>query len=137
MVYTCHETSERLTAIELDAARALAVYTAGSDTNWTPADKLYAAYLAHYQQCNGWMMFDERWKCDPCAWPPLTVRQFGYALRRLFPTAKRYRRWTGGKRVYGYTGIKGPWSTTIAISTRPVKSNCSKGIPPNDMHVAE
>jgi len=114
MVYTCHETGRVLSAIELDLARALAQYTRGVATHWTPGDRLYAVYVAHYRQRNTWMVFEERWRFDPCAWPPLTIRQFGFALRRVFPGVSRYRRWIGNKRVYGYRGIGGPCSITIA-----------------------
>lgn len=102
MTYTSRHNGPDLTPEEQDARTALVDYTSEDATcaDWVPTTVLYRIYR-HWRGAN-------RWRHDPEAPPPLTPRQFGRAIRRLFPAATRCRRRYHGKEHYGYCHITGP-----------------------------
>jgi hypothetical protein len=107
MPYTSRQAGPNLTPEEMDAATALRRYHAKGATqfDWTPTAVLYRAYRDWWAE--------HRWQSqfDPEAPARLTRRQFGRAVRRVFPSAHRRRRTFHGRQQWGYAGILGPWST--------------------------
>lgn len=109
MPYTSRENSPVLTAEELDVKAALSEYSSegASWADWVPTAillRLYRSWLARY-----------RWQFEPGAPDPLTYRQFGRAICRVFPDADRCRRsYHGRKCRWGYCRIIGPDSVQSA-----------------------
>src|SRR5688500_10611276 len=100
MSYTSREGGQ-LTAEERDVAAALCGYTTTGATyvDWTPTAALWRAY------CDWWAR--NRWRYDPNAPPRLRVRQFGRAVRRLFPGMQRRKRSFHGRQQWGYAPLCG------------------------------
>jgi hypothetical protein len=85
---------------EQDVRAALRDFTLGPD--WTPAALLWRKYVDWWAS-NRW-----QWRTDPTfpgRYRPLTRRQFGAALHRVFPGVQRIRRLRCGRRIYGYRGL--------------------------------
>ncbi len=79
MPYTSRETGPILTDEERDVAASLCDYSTEGTTgrDWTPIASLWRCY------CDWWAV--HRWRIDPDAPDKLTLRQFGHAMRRIFP----------------------------------------------------
>jgi len=107
MGYTSRYNGPDLTPEERDVAEALRRYSDRADkgantSEWTPTALLYRAYR--------YWRAEHRWRFDPDAPVLLTVRQFGRAVRRLFPSATRCRRSYNGRQQWGYCRLVGPES---------------------------
>jgi hypothetical protein len=93
-----------LTAEERDVQAALRSYAgSGAGTDWVPTAVLYRAYRLWFAQQN-------RPSFDPLGPARLTPRQFGAALRRVFPLIRRVRRREAKRLRWGYAGLSGPLS---------------------------
>ena len=68
--------------------------------DWVPTGKLFRIYL-HYYGVNCWRSGYDHPK-------RLGIRQFGRAVNRVFPNAKRCKRSHCGKQMYGYSHLRGP-----------------------------
>ena len=103
--YTSRDNSPVLLPEERDVQAALAEYiTEGAtEADWVASYMLYSIYLR-------WRG-EHRWRYDPDHPERLTRRQFGRAIRRVFPDVKRCRRRYHGKQAWGYCGLFGPEST--------------------------
>lgn len=112
MSYTSRYEGVDLTPEEQDIRAALAAYTAheATDADWVPTMQLARAYRR-------WLAV-HRWRYDPEAHKPLTVRQLGRAIRRLYPHARRCFRRYHAKRCWGYTKLRGPESIRSPWLTR-------------------
>lgn len=111
--------AETLTAEETEVEKALVHYETVLDngdidlTEFVPTRVLYATYR-HFRadrlaRCSQYVV-------DPDLEPvPLTVRQFGAALRRVWPDMEAYhvRRRCHGVQVRGFVGVRGPDSCTV------------------------
>jgi hypothetical protein len=104
--------SNFLTPEELDVQEALKVYKTvdhGADYfDWVSSDQLYETYRAYF---NSRLHQPD----DP---ELLKIREFGAALRRVFPEfedddERRVKVTINGKRRWGFTGINGPGSVRI------------------------
>jgi hypothetical protein len=104
MPYTSRCAAPELTVEEKDVAAALRRYgsTNAIGFDWTPTAALWRTYL------DWWAIY--RWRYDPNAPPRLTRRQFGRAVRRIFPGAERRKRSFQAKQQWGYACLIGPWS---------------------------
>jgi len=89
---------------EHDVATALAAYARAQATfrDWVPTSALWRAYC-DWRACYRWRRDDEQA-------PALTVRQFGRAVRRVFPGVHRCKRSFHGKQQWGYATLCGPES---------------------------
>ncbi len=103
MRYTSRNRGPALAPEERDAKAALRAYVVTGDaTEWTPTATLYGVYRRwHAEQ-------DQRCRNDPERPDRLTPRQFGAALRRVFPLACRVRRRVAKRLLWGYAGLSGP-----------------------------
>jgi hypothetical protein len=110
MPYTGRFDGPRHTPEERDVAAALKAYSddprkGATAADWVPTAALYQTYrrwFAHH--C---------WRRSPDEPRLLTLRQFGRAVRRVFPLAWRcYRYRTSKSHVRGYAGLIGPESLT-------------------------
>ena len=112
MPYTSRHAGPSLTVEEQDVQQALAGYTAAGTTqfDWTPTAALWLAYR------NWWAA--NRWRYDPDAPPRLTVRQFGWAVRRIFPGIDRCKRSYHGSRQWGFAYLAGP----LSVITPPTRA---------------
>jgi len=107
MSYTSRHTGPNLTPEERDVQAALRRYSddpnqGATDAEWTPTAMLYRAYVIWLAQ--------HRWRFDPDAPDRLTPRQFGRAIRRVFPNVSRCHRSYHGQAQWGYSHIIGPES---------------------------
>jgi hypothetical protein len=97
--YSSRSTGQ-LTAEELDVKAALRSYIVSKDRHdWVAVATLWALYV-HWWASNRW-----QWQRDPLFpghYPKLRKRQFGYAVRRVFPGVDRKRRVVSGQPKYGY-----------------------------------
>lgn len=103
MPYTGRNCAPELTPEEKDVKKALSAYSTAdaSGFDWVAVAELYRRYcdwrLRAYQ------------KYDPDGYPLLTIRQFGRAVRRVFPKLNRlHRRSFQGVQLWGYAGLRGP-----------------------------
>lgn len=112
MPYTSREDGPALTPEERDVRTALAAYgTAGASCcDWCPTAALRQAYHDWHARTY--------WRGESDVPPRLTVRQFGRAVRRVFPGVQRRKR-AYGKRQWGYAGLTGPMSVVTPPSRRP------------------
>ena len=107
-----------LTSEERDVKAALArcgCTTEGATSrDWTPATIIYQRYRNWHAE--------HRWQYDPDHLL-LSRRQFGRALRRVFPAVQRRKRAvTRRKRQWGYAFLAGPYSNvTRPPPRRPMK----------------
>jgi hypothetical protein len=107
--YTSRQTGP-LTREERDVAEALVGHctaVGGTERDWIPLADEYAAYV------RWWLREHGHWRTGPAyseRYPILTPRQFGAALRRVFPAIKPMKRilLRGQPRVWGYVGLRHP-----------------------------
>ena len=106
MTYTSRNTGPLLPQ-EQDVRAALKHFEACdlSREHWITVATLWRAYVTW------WAVQRWDWKRDPTfpgQYPRLTPRQFGHAVRRVFPGARRERRrrLRLRDRVYGYRGVR-------------------------------
>jgi len=101
-----------LTPEEVDVQQALKAYTVAEDlsfsADWVSTTQLYETYRRWFEK-RPWFPDDPEL---------LTVREFGAALRRVFPVfeeddERRLQVTINGKRIWGFTGVSGPGSTTF------------------------
>jgi len=114
MAYTSRYDGPELTVEESTAAASVFDYGTVRATNydWTPAVCLWRSY------CDWWAA--NRWRYDPNSPPKLTRRQFGRAVRRLFPSVRRRKRSFQGRPQWGYAGLIGPESVVTPPARRPI-----------------
>ena len=113
MSYTSRYAGPVLLPEEEDVHAALSSYTSEGATraDWVSTDALWCAY-------RNWRAL-HRWRFDPDAPTPLTHRQFGRAIRRVFPNAERCFRTYHGERRWGYCYLRGPESIRSAWMEDP------------------
>lgn len=115
MPYTSRHTGA-FTPEERDVQAALVDYSTAGTTSldWSPATILYRRYLDWYART---------YWAEPDCPLPLRVRQFGRAIRRLFPAVKRCKRAAARrKRQWGYAFLVGPYS----VVTRPPRKPAAR-----------
>lgn len=106
MSYTSRYDGPDLLPEERDVKAALArcCMPSSSDSDWTPITPLYLAYVRRHLE-----RFQTREALDDH--PKLTRRQFGHALRRVYPGIRRCKRAASFRRkCWGYAGLSGPFS---------------------------
>ena len=108
---------------ELEVAQALREYETVLDDGDIPLNEfvtihdLHKAYLVHYAISHTRSKFAAM---DPEEVPvKLSHRQFGVALRRVWPGIEAYKvyRMVNGKRRWGFVGVRGPESITVSSDT--------------------
>lgn len=90
---------------QADVRAALADYADdGGPETWVPAADLYRRYREWYAQHRALPPLVGEMSPDL-----LTLREFGFVLRRVFPRIRRVRRWTARRAVAGgYAYLRGP-----------------------------
>jgi hypothetical protein len=107
MGYTSRCKAPTLTPEEQDVAAALRAYSddpaqSATHADWVPTTLLLRTY-------RHWLAV-HRWRFDPDAPERLTPRQFGRAVRRVFPRVQRCKRSVAARQQYGYKQLVGPES---------------------------
>ena len=98
---------------ERDVQMVLARYStdAAAHRDWVPFIALWRLYLGW------WGQYEYREDRDH---PRLTRKQFGYAVRRVFPEARRSKRAVARRqRQWGYAFLIGPYSVVTPAPRRP------------------
>lgn len=103
-----------LTPEERDVQLALTRHGCATDgatsRDWTPIAVLYQRYRTWYAEQN-------RWHYDPDVPALLTRRQFGHAIRRVYPGVRRCKRAVAArKKCWGYAFLAGDFAT---VTRRP------------------
>lgn len=105
MLYTSRYAGPDLTPEEQHVAASLRGYSDDPAAGATAADWVPTWLLLHaYWRWRA----KHRWRFDPDAPDRLTLRQFGRAVRRIFPHAQRCRRRYCGRSAWGYAHLSGP-----------------------------
>jgi len=108
------KSNEKMAPEEVDVLAALKLYTDNTEDgradlfDFVSTKVLYERYIKHYDQ---WV---DTWDAPE----RLSIRQFGAALRRVFPElesdeTRRVRRRYAGRMAWGYIGMKGPESIRL------------------------
>lgn len=99
--------------------------------DFTTTDVLYHHYRVYWANLSRWALMEMLE--DGGNTRPLSKRQFGVAIHRVFPHLGegksgeyRARHRVNGKLVWGYRGIKGPDSNTVADQKPPSKWKAPK-----------